>query len=124
MTVVSRKSKEKHQVSDMNNLKCIVREVCNYFDISEHILKSKLTQRNISTPRQVAHYYTKELTVSLSWADIGRNIGNKDHTTVMHSYDVVRDRIRYDRKFKDKMIQLELILKAVIGLDYENIPQL
>jgi chromosomal replication initiator protein len=47
------------------------------------ILSSRRTM-GVVRPRQVAHYLCRELTTrSLPW--IGRNLGGKDHTTVMHS---------------------------------------
>ena len=40
--------------------------------------------RNIARPRQVAMYLAKNLT-SLSYPDIGRQFGGRDHTTVIHA---------------------------------------
>jgi len=47
-------------------------------------LKAKNNARPIAVPRQIAMYICKELTKQ-SLPQIGRDFGNKHHTTVLHS---------------------------------------
>ncbi len=40
--------------------------------------------KSVVIPRQIAMYLSKELT-NLSYPEIGRNFGGKDHTTIIHA---------------------------------------
>ena len=45
---------------------------------------SSRRSKSVVIPRQVAMYLSKELT-NLSYPEIGRNFGGKDHTTIIHA---------------------------------------
>jgi chromosomal replication initiator protein len=61
----------------------LVLYVCNEFKVSQADLTSKARHRKIARPRQVLMYLACYDTLqSLPW--IGRQIGNRDHTTVIH----------------------------------------
>lgn len=66
------------------SISLIQQVICTYFNISiSELLSDKRTQ-SIVYPRQVAMYLARELT-DLSLPKIGKDFGNKDHTTVMHA---------------------------------------
>ncbi|MFN0108153.1 MAG: chromosomal replication initiator protein DnaA [Blastocatellia bacterium] len=58
--------------------------VAHHYKLKVSELKSKSNAREIAFPRQVAMYLCKQLTRS-SLPEIGREFGDKHHTTVMHS---------------------------------------
>ncbi len=62
----------------------IQRVVADHYGLRPNDLKSKNNSQNIAVPRQVAMYLCKRLTTA-SLPEIGREFGNKHHTTVMHS---------------------------------------
>jgi len=66
----------------------IQRTVAEKFSLQPAQLKQKTNAHNISFPRQIAMYITKELT-SASLPEIGRAFGGKHHTTVLHSIQKV-----------------------------------
>jgi len=47
-------------------------------------LKSKKRTKNLVYPRQIAMYLCRELT-DLSFPEIGKHFGGKDHSTVIHA---------------------------------------
>jgi chromosomal replication initiator protein len=61
-------------------------------------LVSQKRKRPIVQARAMAMALAKELT-QLSYADIGREFGDRDHSTVMHSCKQVRDRMKTDTDF-------------------------
>ena len=66
----------------------IVAEVAAFHTIAaEHIL-SPNRKHGIVRPRQIACYLAKDLT-KLSLSQIGKRIGGRDHTTVLHSIQKV-----------------------------------
>ncbi len=62
----------------------IIRAVAERYCLQPAQMKQKTNAHEISRPRQVAMYLTKELT-SASLPEIGRAFGGKHHTTVLHS---------------------------------------
>ena len=62
----------------------VIRAVASYFGIKPAQLKTKSNAPPIALPRQIAMYVTKQVT-SLSLPQIGKEIGGKHHTTVLHS---------------------------------------
>jgi chromosomal replication initiation ATPase DnaA len=62
----------------------ITREVCRYFNIPKTDLISSRRTKNLVIPRQVAMYLAKTLTLK-SLPEIGRRMGDRDHTTVLHA---------------------------------------
>ncbi len=63
---------------------------------AEDIVSKKRTQ-NIAWARQVAIYLARELTDN-SLARIGQFFGNRDHSTVLHSYNKVQEAIEHDEQ--------------------------
>jgi len=51
-------------------------------------LQSRSRTRNLVHARQIAMYVCRELT-DLSYPQIGREFGGRDHTTVIHAYEKV-----------------------------------
>src|SRR6185436_11981309 len=77
----------------------IIRMVCAYFDIPKDKMISKTRERSICWPRQVAAYLAYKHT-NVSLKEIGIKLGGKDHTTVMHSRQAVKDMLETDEKLR------------------------
>jgi chromosomal replication initiator protein len=88
----------------------IQKVVCNYFDVPIDSLQSKTRKREIVQARQVAMYFSKNLTKS-SLATIGSQIGGKDHATVLHACKTVNNLVETDKQFKNQIEEIEKKLK-------------
>ena len=66
----------------------IMQTVCEYFSVTMEDLTSATRKREITVPRQIAMYLTRDLT-AMSLPQIGTAFGNRDHTTVLHACSVV-----------------------------------
>ena len=62
-------------------------------------LQSKTRKRHIVQARQIAMYFSKQLTKS-SLASIGKQIGDRDHATVLHACKTVNNLKQTDKQFK------------------------
>ena len=85
--------------------------VSKYFNINFPDLCSKSRSRFISRPRQIAMYLSKELT-EFSYPDIGKLFGGKDHTTVIHAVNKIKNLYLIDKKIKKDIENLTLTLKS------------
>ena len=77
----------------------IQKVVSDYYTIKVNSLLSKKRTKEIVFARQVAIYLSRELT-DLSLPSIGGVFGGKDHTTILHSYNKIKDKIKKDKSFK------------------------
>ena len=77
----------------------IQKVICDYFDMPIDLLKSKTRKREIVQARQLAMYFSKQLTKN-SLASIGAQCGNKDHATVLHACRTVNNLTETDKRFK------------------------
>jgi len=62
----------------------IVTEVCRTYRVKASELRGRRRPQSIARPRQVAMYLARQLT-SESLNEIGRQIGGRDHSTVLHA---------------------------------------
>lgn len=88
----------------------IQKVVCNYFEIPTDSIQSKTRKREIVQARQVAMYFSKNLTKA-SLATIGAQIGGKDHATVLHACKTVNNLLETDKLFKGQIEEIEKKLK-------------
>ncbi len=77
--------------------------------VEVEMLTSKTRKRNIVLARQIAMFFSKQLTKN-SLATIGRAFGGRDHSTVIHACQTISDLMETDGKFKSKMHDLEKML--------------
>jgi len=80
------------------------------FGISIHDLKTRRRNKQVVLPRQMAMYLSRELT-DLSFPEIGNSFGGKDHTTVLHSYNKIKEAVKTNGELKDKAERIIQILK-------------
>jgi hypothetical protein len=76
----------------------IIQHVCKFFDISTVDILSDRRTQDLVLPRHIAVYLMKELTLS-SLPVIGKRLGRRDHTTILHALRKIRDRIASDESF-------------------------
>ena len=84
----------------------IQKVVCDYFDIPIETMKSKTRKREIVQCRQLAMFFSKQMTKN-SLAMIGKYCGNKDHATVLHACKTVNNLADTDKRFKGYVSDIE-----------------
>ena len=91
------------------NIDEIQKAVCNYYGISISNLISTKRTKHTTFPRQIAIYLTKELT-NLSLPEIGKNFGNRHHTTILHACKKINELLeKNETTIKDyKNIKMKL----------------
>jgi len=71
----------------------IMQTVGDYYGISTADIISPTRRREITVPRQIAIYLTREMT-TMSLPQIGQAFGNRDHSTILHSCNLVSSNIK------------------------------
>lgn len=89
----------------------IIRQECEYFhDVKHSEFISRTREAHVVNCRQQAMYFAKNLTKTIG-KEIGKYFGGRDHTTVSHSLDVVRNRAKLEKDYASKLEELEKIIK-------------
>ena len=92
-------------------IEAIQRAVAEHFGMRVSDLKQKNNSRNVVVPRQIAMYLAKQMTEA-SLPEIGRQFGNKHHTTVMHSISKIDEQRRTDKDLHRTVNKLQELLNA------------
>ena len=77
----------------------IQKTVSDYFQLDLETLQSKTRKRHVVQARQLAMFFAKKHTKS-SLANIGSQIGDRDHATVLHACKTVENLLSTDKQFK------------------------
>ncbi len=77
----------------------IQKVVSDYFQLDIETLQSKTRKRHIVQARQLAMFFAKKYTKS-SLQNIGSQIGDRDHATVLHACKTVDNLVETDKQFK------------------------
>jgi chromosomal replication initiator protein len=89
----------------------IQKTVAEYYKIRVADLLSKRRSRSIARPRQVAMALARELT-NHSLPEIGDAFGGRDHTTVMHACERVKDLREIEHRAREDYLNLLRILTS------------
>src|SRR5215203_4883365 len=84
----------------------IQKMVCEYFDVTYDKLLQKTRKREIVQARQITMYLAKAFTKN-SLKTIGEHFGGRDHTTVIHSCQTVKDLMDTDGVFRENVLELQ-----------------
>ncbi|MFA5954273.1 MAG: chromosomal replication initiator protein DnaA [Patescibacteria group bacterium] len=85
--------------------KHLIEVVCRYYSINHSDLLGKSRKRELVVPRQISMYLLREETQA-SFPSIGQEIGKRDHTTVMHAYEKIKDQLETNEKVKRDVLSL------------------
>jgi chromosomal replication initiator protein len=89
----------------------IQKRVAAHYGVRVSEMFSARRARNIARPRQIAMYLAKNLT-SLSYPEIGRQFGGRDHTTVMHAVKTVENLMKSDAQLSEDVELIKSILAS------------
>ena len=89
--------------------KQILHAVAQYFDVSVADMLGACREKRLAFPRQIIMFLMREETNS-SFPSIGHEVGNRDHTTVMHACDKIRRELETNAKLRQ---DLELIKQRI-----------
>ncbi len=80
----------------------IINVVSEHFGVNPEDITSKKRNSEFVLPRQVVMYLCRELT-DISLINIGKLLGKKDHTTIMHGVNKIAEEIMTNEDLKNKV---------------------
>ena len=84
----------------------IVETVCHHYNVTVTAVNSKSRKRDYVVARQVTMYLAQKYT-KMPASRIGKLVGNRDHSTVIHSCSKVEERLKIDATFSDEIMSIE-----------------
>lgn len=88
----------------------ILETVCHHFSVTPTAVQSKSRTHQLVVARQVSMYLAQKYT-KMPASRIGKLVGGRDHSTVIHSCRQVEERLRVDRQFSDDITSIENAFK-------------
>ena len=89
----------------------IQKRVAAHYGVRVSEMFSARRARNIARPRQIAMYLAKNHT-SLSYPEIGRQFGGRDHTTVMHAVKTIENLMKSNAQLAEDVELITSILAS------------
>ena len=84
----------------------ILEKVCGHFRVEQRHVFSKSRKREYVQARQVSMYLAQKYT-KMPAGRIGQLIGNRDHSTVIHSCNTIEKRLKVDKAFSAELSSIE-----------------
>ncbi len=91
----------------------IISCVCEYYKITRHDLLSARRTQELSLPRQIICFLGRDLT-GMSFPQMGRRLGGRDHTTALHGANQIRTQLETDEVLKDDIDVLKMKIGAKV----------
>lgn len=88
----------------------VVDKVARYFDVDPSSIYEKTRRKEIVKPRQLIMYILRE-DFQVSYPAIGQKMGGRDHTTVIHSCEKIKNELKDDTDLEEEITQIRLLLK-------------
>ena len=89
----------------------IQKTTAEYYNIKMSDILSKRRSRSVARPRQMAMFLAKELT-NYSLPEIGESFGGRDHTTVIHACEKVKELMQTNLEIEEDFKKLRRHLSA------------
>ena len=92
------------------NVQEIIKTVSKFLKVKEKEIVGKGRSMDVAFARQVTMFIAKKI-INTSLANIGKQIGNRDHSTVIHACKTIEQKIKTDPSLKNKIDTIENKLK-------------
>ncbi len=90
------------------SVKEIIKAVADFYNIDENIIYKKTRKKEVVRPRQLIMYILRE-DFNISYPSIGEKLGGRDHTTVIHSCDKIKNNLKNNSLLMQELEQIRSI---------------
>ena len=87
----------------------VVKIVSDYYNIDEKTIYEKTRRKEVIKPRQIVMYLLRK-DFNISYPSIGQKMGGRDHTTVIHSCEKIKNEVEKDDVLAQEIHQIRSML--------------
>jgi chromosomal replication initiator protein len=91
------------------SVKEVTKAVASFFNIEEADIYEKTRRKEVVKPRQLVMYILRE-DFRISYPLIGQKLGGRDHTTVIHSCEKIKEELKMDTSLSQELDQIRTML--------------
>ncbi|HEY4479836.1 MAG TPA: chromosomal replication initiator protein DnaA [Candidatus Paceibacterota bacterium] len=91
------------------SVKDIIKIVADFYNIDEETIYDKTRKKEVVRPRQLAMYILRE-DCNVSYPSIGQKLGGRDHTTVIHSCEKIKNELKIDHLLEQQLNQIRALM--------------
>lgn len=88
----------------------IVKQISDYYNLDDHIVYEKTRRKEIVKARQIIMFILRE-DFNESYPSIGLKLGGKDHTTVIHSYEKIKQELKTNPSLMKELDDIRILFK-------------
>ncbi len=103
--LVKHAAKPKKSIS----VKDLIKLVADFYNIEEGSIYEKTRKKEVVRPRQLIMFLLRE-DFSISYPSIGEKMGGRDHTTVIHSCEKIKEELKSDTALTQELQQIRSML--------------
>lgn len=90
--------------------KDIIKTIADFYQVEEGSIYEKTRRKEVVKPRQIIMYILRE-DFHISYPTIGEKLGGRDHTTVIHSCEKIKQDLKVDSALGTEVAQIRTMLK-------------
>ncbi len=91
------------------SVKDVVKAVASFYNIDEASIYDKTRRQEVVKPRQLTMYILRE-DFNVSFPSIGQKLGGRDHTTVIHSCEKIKNEIKNNSELIGEINQIRALI--------------
>ncbi len=91
------------------SVKEVVKAVAAFYNIDEESIYDKTRKQEVVKPRQMTMYILRE-DFNVSFPSIGQKLGGRDHTTVIHSCDKIKNELKNNQELSSELNQIRALI--------------
>ncbi len=103
--LIKNSTKPKKNIS----IKDVIKIISDFYNIPEESVYDKTRKKEVVKPRQIIMYILRE-DLNISFPSIGDKMGGRDHTTVIHSCEKVKEDLKTDPTLMSEIAQIRAML--------------
>jgi len=89
----------------------VVRRIAQYYEVAEKSIYEKTRKKEVVKPRQIIMYVLRE-EFQVSYPSIGEKLGGRDHTTVIHSCEKIKEEIKTNVSLEQELDHIRTLIHA------------
>ncbi|MDH4269060.1 MAG: chromosomal replication initiator protein DnaA, partial [Dehalococcoidia bacterium] len=101
-------------MTSKQDIKQLLRTVADYFSVPAEELTNKKRDKKTTLARHVAIYFMRE-GYNCSLTEIGKELGGRNHATILHGYEKIANELSINPHFSDQIAEIKERLSSQQG---------